>query len=182
MKTLNEKDIQDLLTPRERPVPPADLAERIKQEIPEDLPVIPDVDDFARRRPSHSRVWLMAASVLVAVGGGFLAFRSFNGEGEMHRVKGDAADLTKVAGFNDAICRRRAPRSWIAVFPMLASLIGLSPCTSRTVRAPVRGALGVSSSICVFRSEPALLPPSLAKENFSKTIFVHVLDSCIRTE
>ena len=89
-KTLNEKDIQDLLTPRERPLPPADLAERIKREIPDDLPAVPgiEVDDFARRRPSRSRVWLMAASVVVAVGGGFLAFRLMD---QMPKPGGSAA-------------------------------------------------------------------------------------------
>ena len=80
MKTLNEKqlsdrDIKTLLTPRHRPVPPADLAERIKREIPADLPLAPDLDDGDWSRIGRSRVWLMAASVVVAVGGGLLAFR-----------------------------------------------------------------------------------------------------------
>ena len=76
-KELTERDVKDLLTPRERPVPPADLAARIKAEIPADLPAIPTLaDDSAPVAPmSGSRIWLMAASVVLAIGGGFLALR-----------------------------------------------------------------------------------------------------------
>ena len=40
-KNLSEHEIKDLLTARERPTPPADLADRIKREIPEDISVAP---------------------------------------------------------------------------------------------------------------------------------------------
>ena len=46
--------------------------------------------------------------------GGFLAFRDYDGEGDLHRVKGDAGDLTKVPGFNDTI-------SSIAIWPLKMS-------------------------------------------------------------
>ncbi len=74
---LTERDIKNLLTSHERPVPPADLAERIKQEIPLDLPAMPGLAEAASQpsTPSRSRIWLMAASVVIAIGGGFIAFR-----------------------------------------------------------------------------------------------------------
>ncbi len=81
MKPLNERDlsdreIKDLLVPSSRPAPPADLADRIKQEIPEDIFVAPGptVDATTVTMP-RSRVWLLAASVIVAVGGAFFALR-----------------------------------------------------------------------------------------------------------
>ncbi len=78
-RQLNERDIKALLTPRERPVPPADLAARIKRQIPADLPVVPSLDGVTgARRLLRSRTWLMAASVVVAVGGGLLAVRLMN--------------------------------------------------------------------------------------------------------
>ena len=79
MKQLTEKEIRDFLTPRERPEPPAGLAERIKSEIPDELvfaaPEPQGHDSQARPTASRSRFWLMAASVVVAVGGSLLALR-----------------------------------------------------------------------------------------------------------
>ncbi len=78
-RQLNERDIKALLTPRERPVPPADLAARIKRQIPADLTMAPDLGSAAAdHRASRSRVWLIAASVVLAVGGGFFAVRVMN--------------------------------------------------------------------------------------------------------
>lgn len=75
MNPLSEREIRDLLTPKDVPAPPAGLVERIKSEIPERLEAAPgdDAARFGRRSPL--RTYLLAASVLVAVGGAFLAYR-----------------------------------------------------------------------------------------------------------
>lgn len=95
MKTLRERDIERLLgddpvgpnpgTPSATE-PPADLAQRIKAEIPEDLgwidtensadtetPAVAPVVPMAR--PWKQRRWLVAASLFTVLGGSFFAWR-----------------------------------------------------------------------------------------------------------
>ncbi|HEX9734329.1 MAG TPA: von Willebrand factor type A domain-containing protein [Thermoanaerobaculia bacterium] len=76
MNQLSEREIRDLLTPKHAPAPPAGLAERIRSEIPEPLDAAPDVDGGRLGRRSPLRTYLLAASVLVAFGVGFLAWRA----------------------------------------------------------------------------------------------------------
>ncbi len=77
MKAMREREIKELLTPRERPEPPAGLAERIKREIPDRITLAPDAGGTEPHTVPmpRSRVWLMAASVALALGGGFFALR-----------------------------------------------------------------------------------------------------------
>ena len=80
MKQLSEREIQDLLTQQDLPEPPAGLAACIKQEIPDEIFVDPGASESVKpggpvRLPmSRSRTWLMAASVALAVGGGFFTY------------------------------------------------------------------------------------------------------------
>lgn len=71
MKPLNEEQIRSLL--RHHPVvePPPDLAEKIKSQIPESLPSMAEPAPVVQR-PGWSQ-WLVAASLLVALGGGGLS-------------------------------------------------------------------------------------------------------------
>ncbi|MCP4660013.1 MAG: DUF3520 domain-containing protein [bacterium] len=81
MRQPSEREIKDLLTPSETPKPPAGLAERIKGEIPEDfgLPAPPPTghDNVVVGRFGAARQirWLIAAGVVMAVGGGLLGYR-----------------------------------------------------------------------------------------------------------
>ena len=79
MKPITEKEIRDLLTPNETPTPPAGLAERIKNEIPDQIifeSLDPDEPTGSIRSPlSRPRFLLMAASVVLTLGGSFLAYR-----------------------------------------------------------------------------------------------------------
>ncbi len=91
-RNLSEREIKDLLTPRERPAPPADLADRIKREIPADISVASGLAGEATTVSlPRSRVWLLAASVMVAVGGGFFALRL------MEQMQAPGAESTQVA-------------------------------------------------------------------------------------
>ncbi|HUO85170.1 MAG TPA: von Willebrand factor type A domain-containing protein [Thermoanaerobaculia bacterium] len=67
----NDHDLERRLRQSSAPPPPEGLLERLKAEIPESLPV---VGSFGRPRPS-SRMWAVAASLLVIVGAGTLALR-----------------------------------------------------------------------------------------------------------
>lgn len=92
MKALREREIQDLLRAGDQPAPPADLAARIKAEIPDVLPFagpasdmpddMPDdtVDDTATVTPMpsrrfHPQRWALAATVVLALGSVWLATR-----------------------------------------------------------------------------------------------------------
>lgn len=75
MNKLSEREIRDLLTPKDTPAPPAGLAERIKSEIPESLETVPIGDAARFRRSSPMRRYLLAAAVAMAFGGGFFAYR-----------------------------------------------------------------------------------------------------------
>jgi len=54
--------------------PPADLAERIKADVPPELELVPALDE-ATWTTGRRRVWLAAASVLLAVGAGVVALQ-----------------------------------------------------------------------------------------------------------
>lgn len=71
----SRRDLEKLLTPGETPSPPADLAARIKAEIPDRLPVA-QAPGGAAGGGSSSRLgpWLLAASLVVTLGGGLLAY------------------------------------------------------------------------------------------------------------
>ncbi|MEM7351423.1 MAG: hypothetical protein AAF657_11495, partial [Acidobacteriota bacterium] len=84
MKPLTEREIKDLLTEHDVPTPPAGLAERIKREIPAEIVFGDAASDETEptdtggsvpQQMSRSRFWLMAASLVLALGGGFLALR-----------------------------------------------------------------------------------------------------------
>ncbi len=87
MKKPNLAEIEARLTPDEAPAPPAGLAERIKAEIPEALPAP------VGRRPGPRR-WLIAASFLVAIVGGLVAYRTAREVGDLD----DAVRSTTPAG------------------------------------------------------------------------------------
>lgn len=73
----SRRELEKLLSPGETPPPPVDLAARIKAEIPDRLPVAQVPGGRAEGR-SSSRLgpWLLAASVVMALGGGLLAYRA----------------------------------------------------------------------------------------------------------
>ncbi len=77
-----DREVKSLLTEVEIPEPPADLAARIKSEIPADLSSGrfegTDLEVFDAPRRSPSRGWLIAASLVVAVGGGLIALRQMD--------------------------------------------------------------------------------------------------------
>jgi len=75
MNPLNTREIARRLAARDDVEPPEGLLEKIKSEIPAALPVAPKVVERMERfeRPPRRRVWLMAASVAAALGGGVLA-------------------------------------------------------------------------------------------------------------
>ena len=94
MKHFEEREIRDLLTPDDRPVPPPDLAARIKAEIPNDLVFTsePDEGDVVEvgRRAWPNQGWLLAASLATVLGGVWLAGRTMH---ESPRVA--VTDLTQ---------------------------------------------------------------------------------------
>ncbi len=81
MRQQSEREIKDLLTPAETPKPPAGLAERIKRDIPDDFglaaapPAGNDNVVVGRFGAVRQVRWLIAAGVVMAVGGGFLGYR-----------------------------------------------------------------------------------------------------------
>jgi hypothetical protein len=83
MKRVTDDEIARLLRTPRHGAPPAGLAERIKAEIPEYLEVGgrslgPQARGFRRLRLLGSRpVWLLAASLLVVIGVGFVAVQLY---------------------------------------------------------------------------------------------------------
>jgi hypothetical protein len=81
MRKLTDKEIRRLLARRETPEPPDGLADRIKAEIPEVLQVGGTglQPDNVRAMPARSAgfrpLWLIAASLLVVIGVGFMVVR-----------------------------------------------------------------------------------------------------------
>jgi len=78
MSPLKTSEIARRLAEREDVEPPQGLLEKIKAEIPSALPVAPLAPTMPVRidtpeRPPRRKVWLMAASVAAALGGGALA-------------------------------------------------------------------------------------------------------------
>jgi len=80
----NEKRILDALAAgrvgEDLPAPPADLAERIKQDVPLRLELAPGLDpEQGRSRGplSDRRLWLAAASIAMALGAGLVGVRVF---------------------------------------------------------------------------------------------------------
>ncbi len=79
MSSYDDRELQSLLTPDDRPVPPSDLAERIKAEIPADLAFAPPQDVVVERVSRlgwRRRGWLLAASLVTVLGGVWLAGRT----------------------------------------------------------------------------------------------------------
>jgi hypothetical protein len=83
MKRITDREIRRLLSTRGVPEPPPDLADRIKGEIPDVLrvggpePRPEGVRGFPPPVPALRRSWLLAASLLVVIGAGFVAVRVF---------------------------------------------------------------------------------------------------------
>jgi len=76
MNHLNERQLKDLLTMNDVAEAPADLAARIKAEIPADLGAEPDAGTVVRFRPRVPFRWLaLAATLLAVVGASFFAHR-----------------------------------------------------------------------------------------------------------
>lgn len=91
MKKLTGKEIERLLSARGTPEPPGGLADRIKAEIPDVLQVggTGFEPENARAMPPHSAgfrpLWLIAASLLVVIGAGFMAVRLLGPSEELSR-------------------------------------------------------------------------------------------------
>jgi hypothetical protein len=83
MKRITDREIRRLLSARGVPEPPPHLADRIKGEIPDVLqvggpePRPEGVRGFPSRTLALRRSWLLAASLLVVIGAGFVAVRVF---------------------------------------------------------------------------------------------------------
>jgi hypothetical protein len=83
MKRLTDREIRRLLSARGVPEPPPGLADRIKNEIPDVLqvggpePRPQGVRGFPPRVPALRPLWVVAASLLVVIGAGFVAVRVF---------------------------------------------------------------------------------------------------------
>jgi hypothetical protein len=80
MTKLTPGQVRRLLSRRETPEPPEHLADRIKAEIPEALPASAAGLEPARTRTvpqsvGHRSLWLVAASLLVVIGAGFMVLR-----------------------------------------------------------------------------------------------------------
>jgi hypothetical protein len=81
MKRITDREIRRLLSVRGTPEPPQGLADRIKAEIPEVLQVggagvRPEgAAGVPSRSPALRPLWLLAASLLVVIGAGFVAVR-----------------------------------------------------------------------------------------------------------
>jgi hypothetical protein len=93
-------EIARRLAERDDVEPPEGLLEKLKRDIPPELPalplapeVVPQIapETLGRPRPSRHRVWLMAASLAAAVLGGVLALRV------MQTMPAQEADLKKAA-------------------------------------------------------------------------------------
>jgi hypothetical protein len=78
MTSWKTSEIARRLAERDDAEPPEGLLEKIKRDIPAELPALPQAPEAVpeitgRPRPSRHRVWLMAASLAAAVLGGVLA-------------------------------------------------------------------------------------------------------------
>ncbi len=73
MNQLNPQEIERRLANTPAPPPPSDLLQKIQEEIPEPAEVWAERPSSA----SNRRGWLIAASLVVAVGGGLLGYRTF---------------------------------------------------------------------------------------------------------
>ncbi len=80
MSQPTDRELRSLLAGGEVPEPPAGLAARIKSEIPPDLSanIFEPIEFDAPARVSPSRLWLMAASIIVAVGAGLFVSRQMD--------------------------------------------------------------------------------------------------------
>ncbi len=83
MRKLTQREVKRLLAIRGTPEPPPGLADHIKAEIPEVLqlggaaPKPAGVRGMPARTPALRPLWLLAASLLVVIGAGFVAVRFF---------------------------------------------------------------------------------------------------------
>ncbi len=73
MNRLNAQEIERRLAEQPAPPPPAELLERIQSEIPDASEIWPEEPPATTPGP---RRWLIAASLIVAVGGGLLGYRT----------------------------------------------------------------------------------------------------------
>ena len=71
-KRYSDDDMQRLLAPRPLAEPPSDLAARIKAEIPDELPVAAPTATGRRGWFLSTPVRLLAASVLLGIGVGWV--------------------------------------------------------------------------------------------------------------
>ncbi len=74
MTQLHPKEIERRLADQPTPPPPAELLEAIQAEIPEPSELSSVAEPSG---PSRQRRWLIAASLVVAVGGGLLGYHTF---------------------------------------------------------------------------------------------------------
>jgi hypothetical protein len=88
MNPLNTREIARRLAERADVEPPEGLLEKIKSEIPAELGVAPRIVERLGRedRTPRRRVWLMAASVAAALGGGVLALHVMQSSPPPERV------------------------------------------------------------------------------------------------
>jgi hypothetical protein len=88
MNPLNTREIARRLAARDGVEPPEGLLEKIKSEIPAELGVAPRIVERLGRedRTPRRRVWLMAASVAAALGGGVLALHVMQSSPPPERV------------------------------------------------------------------------------------------------
>ncbi|MBW8878068.1 MAG: von Willebrand factor type A domain-containing protein [Acidobacteria bacterium] len=89
MSRLSERNVRDIarkLAESEGCEPPAGLLEKIKAEIPE-VTVGTAVPGSERRSVMLRQRWLIAASLVAAVGAGLVGVRTWQGEGERLEVK-----------------------------------------------------------------------------------------------
>jgi Carboxypeptidase regulatory-like domain len=91
MKRLSDRQIRRLLSARATPEAPAGLADRIKAEMPELLkvggagPRPAGAPGVPPRSPALRPLWLLAASLLVVIGVGFVAVRLFTPPSDIAR-------------------------------------------------------------------------------------------------
>ena len=91
MRRISDREITRRLAKRAGPEPPPDLVDRIKAEIPDVLqvggaePRPEGVRGFPPRAPALRPLWLLAASLLVVIGAGFVAVRFLTPRSDLAR-------------------------------------------------------------------------------------------------
>ncbi len=106
MNPMKEIDVEEMLARTPAAAPPEDLLEKLKAEVPEELPKLLVL---VPRSPGGSRVWMKAAAALLLAGvAGVIGYRVVEESAEKKRVAASGIRVTE-GGPGKAVLREEIP-------------------------------------------------------------------------